>query len=55
MFDWGKSVGEEARKNFSRWVETGFYEKYLSGDHVLDVGFAGYLGRRLINAQPQAH
>lgn len=43
MFDWGKSVGEEARKNFSRWVETGFYEKYLSGDHVLDVGFAGYL------------
>lgn len=40
---WGNSVGEEARKNFSRWLRDGFIEKYLSGQHVLDIGFAGYL------------
>ncbi|NOW45492.1 SAM-dependent methyltransferase [Novosphingobium sp. SG751A] len=41
--DWGGFVGEEARKNFDRWVKSGFYQQFLSGDCVLDIGFAGYL------------
>ena len=35
--DWGLQVGEEARKNFSRWREDGFIERFLSGDKVLDM------------------
>ena len=41
--DWGLQVGEEARKNFSRWREDGFIERFLSGEKVLDIGFQGYL------------
>lgn len=41
--EWGLKVGEEARKNFSRWLEDGFIEKFLSGDKILDIGFQGYL------------
>lgn len=40
---WGAHVGEEARKNFGIWLHDGFYEKYLSGPNVLDIGFQGYL------------
>ena len=40
---WGKNVGEEARKNFGTWLVEDFLEKYLSGDKVLDIGFAGYI------------
>lgn len=41
--DWGKKVGEEARKNFAHWLETSFYDRFLAGDKVLDIGFSGYL------------
>ncbi|MFB0612540.1 methyltransferase domain-containing protein [Aurantiacibacter poecillastricola] len=41
--EWGLKVGEEARKNFSRWLEDGFIERYLSGEKILDIGFQGYL------------
>ena len=40
---WGAKVGEEARKNFDQWLEGGFAAKYLSGDHVLDIGYEGYI------------
>lgn len=40
---WGANVGEEARKNFGVWLRDGFYEKYLSGEKVLDIGFQGYI------------
>jgi SAM-dependent methyltransferase len=32
----------EAGKSYSRRVRTGFFERYCSGDVVLDVGFSGY-------------
>lgn len=41
--NWGNFVGEEARKNYSEWQRNGFYDKYLSGTNVLDIGYAGYL------------
>lgn len=40
---WGNSVGTESRKSFLRWLEDGFYEKYLSGNNILDIGFKGYI------------
>ena len=40
---WGHSVGEEARKNFQDWIDSGFYETFLAGEKVLDIGFAGYI------------
>jgi SAM-dependent methyltransferase len=43
LSEWGANVGEEARKNFNVWLQNGFYEKYLSGPHVLDIGFDGYI------------
>ena len=43
MHSWGENVGEEARKNYSRWLDGGFYARYLSGENVLDIGYSGYL------------
>jgi SAM-dependent methyltransferase len=40
---WGENVGEEARKNFGIWLHDGFFQKYLSGEYILDIGFDGYL------------
>jgi len=43
LASWGKMVGEEARKNSDFWLNSGIYEKYLSGSNVLDIGFDGYI------------
>jgi SAM-dependent methyltransferase len=40
---WGEHVGEEARKNFGRWLEDGFIAQYLLGNDILDIGFEGYV------------
>lgn len=40
---WAKSVGEETRKSFVRWLRDGFYEAYLSGENILDIGYRGYV------------
>jgi SAM-dependent methyltransferase len=40
---WGKHVGEEARKSFSRYLADGFIAKYLSGESILDIGYRGYI------------
>ncbi len=44
--DWiwqlGRPVGGEARKTFDQKVESGFWERFVTGPHVLDIGFKGY-------------
>ena len=40
---WAKSVGEEARRSFARWLTDSFYETYLSNESILDIGYRGYL------------
>lgn len=42
LLEWGRSVGTEARKSFSRWAQEGFLDRFLSGEHVLDIGYKGY-------------
>ena len=37
-------VGLESQKTYAKKIECGFFERYLSGDHVLDIGFAGHDG-----------
>ncbi len=38
-----RPVGEEARKSQRARLDSGFIEKYLSGAHILDIGYKGYL------------
>jgi len=40
---WGKTVGEESRKTFYRFLGNGFFDSYLSGAKILDIGYKGYL------------
>src|SRR5712672_2769938 len=40
---WGNQVGEEGRKTFKRFLDDGFFNKYMSGDCILDIGYKGYL------------
>lgn len=44
MLSKDRIVGLESQKTYAAKVESGFFEKYLSGDHVLDIGFAGHDG-----------
>lgn len=37
-------VGLESQKTYADKVSSGFFDRYLSGEHVLDVGFAGHAG-----------
>lgn len=37
-----RKVGEESSKSYKRRLESGFFEKYMSGTG-LDVGYAGYI------------
>ena len=43
LLKWGANVGEEIRKTFKRFLEIGFFQRYLKGDHILDIGYKGYL------------
>lgn len=40
--DWGTHVGTEVRKTFARYMRDGFFDKYLSGRNILDIGYKGY-------------
>ena len=41
-YDWGLTVGEEARKTWKQKLLSGFWDKYCSGKG-LDIGYAGYI------------
>lgn len=43
LLRWGEKVGVEGRKTFQRFARDGFFDRYMSGDHVLDVGYKGYV------------
>lgn len=36
-----RRIGEEARKGYQRRAESGFFDRYLSGEHILDIGYRG--------------
>ncbi len=42
--DPGRRVGLESQKSYITKIASGFFDNYLSGSHVLDVGFAGHGG-----------
>ena len=44
IWQYGRPVGGEAAKSFDRRIETGFWNRFVNGPHVLDVGFRGYGG-----------
>jgi len=44
MFAKDRIVGLESQKTYVDKVESGFFDKYLSGNNILDVGFAGHEG-----------
>lgn len=35
------NLGPEVRKTYQARIESGFFDRYLSGEHVLDIGFSG--------------
>jgi SAM-dependent methyltransferase len=37
------NVGEEARKTLAAKLENGFFRRYMSGEHILDIGYRGYV------------
>jgi hypothetical protein len=39
---YGRRVGHEARKSFDDKIDSGFWQRYITGQNVLDVGFKGY-------------
>ena len=41
--DPSRPVGQETRKTFAVKIQNGFIEKYLSGAHILDIGYRGAL------------
>jgi SAM-dependent methyltransferase len=49
----GRPVGEEARKTLAIKLADGFIERYLSGPHILDIGYKGYLSHA-VPIMPQA-
>lgn len=44
MFAKDRIVGLESQKSYADKVESGFFAKYLAGENILDVGFAGHEG-----------
>ena len=38
-----RPIGEEARRSHARRMQDGFVGRYLSGDHILDIGYKGYI------------
>jgi SAM-dependent methyltransferase len=43
----GRRSGPEARKSLTAKLQSGFIEAYLSGEHILDIGYRGYEGEAL--------
>ena len=48
-----RKVGEEARKTLELRLENGFIDRYLSGAHILDIGYKGYI-EDVVPIVPQA-
>ena len=48
-----RPVGGETRKTYAAKIESGFWDKYLSGDAVLEIGYKGY-GDPTVPVVPQA-
>ncbi len=44
FWHYGRPVGGEASKSFDRRIETGFWQRFVTGPNVLDIGFRGYEG-----------
>jgi SAM-dependent methyltransferase len=41
---YGRRVGLEARKSYNDKLDSGFWNRYINGSSVLDIGFRGYDG-----------
>ncbi len=39
---YGRTVGHEARKSYDDKLDSGFWNRYITGPNVLDIGFRGY-------------
>jgi SAM-dependent methyltransferase len=39
-----RPVGFESKKSYAAKIESGFFERYMSGPNVMEVGYKGYLG-----------
>lgn len=49
MFDKNRPVGIESIKSYADKVDNGFLEKYLNGEHILEIGYQGYnAGRKVV-------
>jgi hypothetical protein len=44
FWQYGRPVGGEAAKSFDQRIESGFWERFVTGPNVLDIGFRGYEG-----------
>jgi SAM-dependent methyltransferase len=44
FWQYGRPVGGEAAKSFDQRIESGFWERFVTGPNILDVGFRGYEG-----------
>ncbi len=44
LHQYGRFVGQEARKSFDRRLSSGFWSRFITGEKVLDIGFRGGLG-----------
>ncbi|HME24426.1 MAG TPA: hypothetical protein VKI44_24355, partial [Acetobacteraceae bacterium] len=54
IWQYGRPVGGEARKTFDRKIESGFWSRFITGRRILDIGFRGYLGDRVVPIMPGA-
>ena len=41
LFDTDRNVGHETSKSYRHLIESGFMERYFSGDNILEIGYAG--------------
>ncbi len=39
---YGRRVGNEARKSYDDKLDSGFWDRFITGPNVLDIGFRGY-------------
>lgn len=44
MLDPTRTVGTETTKSYARKIADGFFDRYLAGDAILEIGFRGYFG-----------
>ena len=53
MLDSDRPVGRESRKTYAAKVESGFFDRYLSGKAILEIGYKGGL-EGVVPIVPQA-